>query len=55
MYVTQAMDSLPDERSPVFVQGMDAVFQIVRQYPHRFEFTPELLVFIADHVHSGEE
>lgn len=50
----QAMDSLPDERSPIFVQGLDAVYQIVRQFPLCFEFTSELLVFIADHVHSGK-
>ena len=54
MYVQQKpADSLPDERSPVFVQCLDAVHQLLLQYPLRFEFTSELLVFIADHVHSG--
>jgi len=49
----EPMNSLADERSPVFVQGLDASYQIIRQFPRHFEFTPELLVFIADHVHSG--
>jgi hypothetical protein len=43
----------PDERSPVFLQFIDCVFQIVRQYPAAFEYTEELLVFLADHAHSS--
>ena len=41
------------ERSPVFVQWLDGVAQLVRQFPSAFEFTEELLVFCADHVFSG--
>ena len=47
------MDSLSDERSPVFVQALDAVYQLLRQFPQHFEFSSEMLVFIADHAHSG--
>lgn len=50
----QTMDSLPYERSPVFLQALDATYQILRQYPRHFEFSSELLLFIADHVHSGQ-
>jgi hypothetical protein len=43
----------PDERSPVFIQWLDVVFQIKRQFPTAFEFNEQLLVFVADHVYSG--
>lgn len=43
---------LPDERSPVFVQFMDTVYQLMNQFPTAFEFSSDLLVFLADHIHS---
>jgi Ca2+-binding EF-hand superfamily protein len=43
----------PDERSPVFLQFLDCVHQIMHQFPCAFEYTEDLLVFIADHMHSG--
>ena len=49
----EASTNLPDERSPVFVQWLDAVFQLITQFPSAFEYTDNLLVFLADHVHSG--
>ncbi|GAM18942.1 hypothetical protein SAMD00019534_021170 [Acytostelium subglobosum LB1] len=41
-----------DERSPIFIQFLDALFQIVNQYPMMFEYTPSLLLFMAEHLFS---
>lgn len=38
--------------SPIFVQWMDVVFQIVRQFPRRFEFTPRLLEYLSTEVYA---
>ena len=40
------------EPSPVFLQWLDALYQIMRQFPTAFEFTPALLEFIVDNVYS---
>jgi hypothetical protein len=48
----QDFNHLPEERSPVFLQFLDALFQIVSQFPNAFEFTDTLLLFLADHMHS---
>ncbi len=48
-----ASDKKRDERSPILLQFLDCVHQIVLQFPDDFEFTEELLVFIADHLYSG--
>mmetsp|Transcript_5160 Transcript_5160/g.7900 ORF Transcript_5160/g.7900 Transcript_5160/m.7900 type:complete len:898 (+) Transcript_5160:232-2925(+) len=45
--------NLPDERSPVFVQWLDAMYQLLVQFGSAFEYNESLLVFVADHVHSG--
>ena len=42
-----------EERSPVFLQFLDAVHQLLIQFPSSFEYHETLLVFLADHVHSG--
>jgi hypothetical protein len=42
----------PSERSPCFAQWLDVVAQVVMQSPSVFEFTDELLVFLADHSYS---
>ena len=39
--------------SPVFLQFLDAVHQIVAQHPTRFEFSDALLVFLADSAFNG--
>lgn len=40
------------ERSPVFIQWLDVVFQLIFQKPSSFEFKSNLLVFLACHVYS---
>lgn len=44
--------SCPSQRSPVFLQFLDCVWQIVQQFPSAFEFTPMYLVRIAEQVNS---
>lgn len=46
-------DPRSEERSPVFVQWMETVWQIQQQFPYAFEFNEDLLVFLCDHIHSG--
>lgn len=38
--------------SPVFLQFLDATWQMVRLYPHAFEFDRSFLLLIAHHVYS---
>jgi hypothetical protein len=42
-----------DERSPVFIQFLDGLFQLLEQFPKSFEYNENLLVFIANHVNSA--
>jgi hypothetical protein len=41
------------ERSPVFIQWLDCVHQLLQQFPVSFEFTQDLLLILAEHLHSG--
>eukprot|EP01062_Namystynia_karyoxenos_P056613 TRINITY_DN47544_c0_g1_i1.p1 TRINITY_DN47544_c0_g1~~TRINITY_DN47544_c0_g1_i1.p1 ORF type:complete len:887 (+),score=281.48 TRINITY_DN47544_c0_g1_i1:83-2662(+) len=41
------------EVAPIFCQWLDAVFQVVRQFPFSFEFTPAMLEYLAEAVYSG--
>lgn len=43
----------PDEKSPVFLQFLDCLHQMVHQCRDAFEYNEAALVFIADHLHSG--
>ena len=43
---------LSEERSPVFLQFLDVLFQVMSQFPSAFEYTENLLVFLADHCSS---
>ncbi|XP_056298404.1 myotubularin-related protein 1a isoform X2 [Pseudoliparis swirei] len=40
------------ERSPLFVQFIDCVWQMTRQFPAAFEFNELLLVTVLDHLYS---
>eukprot|EP01094_Clydonella_sp_ATCC50884_P006102 TRINITY_DN1512_c0_g1_i1.p1 TRINITY_DN1512_c0_g1~~TRINITY_DN1512_c0_g1_i1.p1 ORF type:complete len:502 (-),score=124.83 TRINITY_DN1512_c0_g1_i1:449-1954(-) len=41
------------ETSPVFLQFLDCVHQMVKQFPCAFEFTLELLAYLHDHATAG--
>ena len=49
----QDANVLPDERSPVFLQFLDTIYQLLVQFPQTFEFNEEFLLFIADHFQSS--
>ena len=40
------------QRSPIFIQWLDCVYQIVAQFPNEFEFNSAFLSMIADHLYS---
>lgn len=41
------------QRSPIFFQFLDAVAQLVRQFPERFEYSGKFLAHVFYHVHNG--
>ena len=41
-----------NNRSPVFIQFLDWVHQLIRQFPTSFQFSEKLLLFLAHHVYS---
>ena len=41
-----------NQLSPIFLQFLDATWQIVHQYPRRFEFTDVYILLLSDHVYS---
>eukprot|EP00730_Choanoeca_flexa_P003421 TRINITY_DN11408_c0_g1_i3.p1 TRINITY_DN11408_c0_g1~~TRINITY_DN11408_c0_g1_i3.p1 ORF type:complete len:582 (+),score=117.50 TRINITY_DN11408_c0_g1_i3:2-1747(+) len=41
-----------DQRSPVFLQFLDCVWQMTQQHPCAFEFNEDMLVYIADEMFS---
>jgi hypothetical protein len=46
-------DHKDGQRSPVFLQWLDAVWQLWRQCPGHFQFSERLLVALADHAYAG--
>ena len=41
-----------EDRSPVFLQFIDCVWQIQRQFPQAFQFTDHLLVTVLDQLYA---
>ncbi|XP_044039472.1 myotubularin isoform X5 [Siniperca chuatsi] len=41
------------DRSPIFVQFIDCVWQMTKQFPTAFEFNERLLLTILDHLYSS--
>eukprot|EP01063_Lacrimia_lanifica_P001622 TRINITY_DN10832_c0_g2_i2.p1 TRINITY_DN10832_c0_g2~~TRINITY_DN10832_c0_g2_i2.p1 ORF type:complete len:895 (+),score=263.79 TRINITY_DN10832_c0_g2_i2:195-2879(+) len=41
------------DESPIFLQFLDALYQVMAQHPFAFEFGPSLLLFLADSLNSG--
>lgn len=41
------------EKSPIFTQWLDCVYQCYTQFPTEFQFHPNLLVVIADHLNNS--
>lgn len=42
-----------DERSPIFLQWLDCVHQIYKQFPHCFEFNESFLLKLGLHIYSS--
>ena len=42
-----------DEWSPIWIQLLDCIQQVVRQFPHAFEFDAAALGFLATHCYAG--
>ena len=51
--LAQRSDPTTHEYSPILLQFLDCVFQILDQFPGAFEFTEQFLVLIADGYLSG--
>lgn len=40
------------ELSPIFLQFLDCVFQLVNQFPNFFEFSTRYLLLVSEHIYS---
>ena len=41
-----------NDRSPVFLQFVDCVWQVTNQFPNAFEFNEDFLMIVLDHLYS---
>ena len=46
--------SSENQKSPIFIQFLDAVYQIMIQNYNKFEFNTDLLFFLANEIYSGK-
>ena len=42
------------ERSPIFVQFLHAIYQMMAQYPNAFEFRENMLLFLSEEIYSNK-
>ena len=42
------------ERSPIFIQFLHAIYQIMKQYPNAFEFRENMLLFLSEELYSNK-
>ena len=42
------------ERSPIFIQFLHVIYQIMAQYPNAFEFNESMLLYLADEIYSNK-
>lgn len=42
----------PKEVSPIFIQFLDCLIQIMRHHPSKFQYSETLIKFLAEHVYS---
>ena len=55
--VRNGCDCRPDkkkEKSPIFIQFLHAIYQIMEQYPNAFEFGENLLLFLSEEIYSNK-
>jgi len=45
--------ALPDQRSPIFLQFLECVWNLQKQFPHEFEFSEAYLLALADNFDTG--
>ena len=50
---TDPKASSEDQKSPIFIQFLDAVYQLIEQNLTKFEFNSELLYFLAFEIFTG--
>lgn len=51
-HVASNSDETSKEISPIFVQFLDTVYQLMRKNPTAFEFNERFLIYINEHVYS---
>ena len=42
------------EKSPIFIQFLHAIYQLMSQYPNAFEFRENMLMYLADEIYSNK-
>lgn len=42
------------EKSPIFIQFLHTIYQIMAQYPNAFEFRENMLIFLSEEIYSNK-